>query len=234
MTAEDRILAAELAIGLLDGEERASASARATVDPDFAQEVDWWQQRMAPFYAQVGDVSPPSYLRERIAARLEVPSLDERRSRSRWRLLGLGGAIGALAASIVAWTMSPDTPVSTVAPHRSVIAPRPLVASLLPADKSAEPPIVVMLEPGAARLRLSATIEVSADRDVQLWLIRAGAAAPISLGVLSSAADRQLRLRKADLPVAGDQLAASIEPVGGSPTGQPTGPVVFSGKVAQI
>lgn len=234
MTPEDRIFAAELAIGLLAGEEQVSASARAAVDPEFAREVEWWQHGLAPLHAQVGDVPPPAYLRERIAARLEVPSLDDRRGKSKWRLLGLGGAIGALAASIVAWTMSPDTPASTVSPQRSVIAPRPLVASLLPADKSAKQPIVVMLEPDAARLSLSSAIQVPAGRDVQLWLIRAGAAAPISLGVLSSASDRQLRVQRTDLPVAGDQLAASIEPVGGSPTGQPTGPVVLSGEVAEI
>jgi anti-sigma-K factor RskA len=233
MTAEDRISAAELALGLLTDNEQASASARAAVDPDFAQEVEWWQHKLAPLYAHVDDVLPPSYLRDRIAARLEVPTLEERQGNPKWRLLGFGGAVGALAASIVAWMMSAETPVSTVSPLHAAVADRPLVASLLPIGKSEEPAVTVMLERDTGSLSLSAKIQAPAARNVQLWLIR-GTATPVSLGVLSGTSGKAVRLQKADLPVVGDQLAASIEPLGGSPTGQPTGPVILSGKVTEI
>lgn len=233
MTDDDRVTAAELAIGLLAGEEHVRARSRAIIDPAFAQEVEWWQQRLAPFYAQVAEESPPPYLRERIASRLDVPMMQERRGTSSWRLVGFGGALGALAASIIAWMMSANMLAPTVSPPQSVIASRPLVASLLPTDETKEAPVVVLLERDTRRLSLSAKIQAPDARDVQLWLIRAGAT-PISLGVLSATSNKSLRLQRTDLPDVGDALAASIEPLGGSPTGKPTGPVVLSGAVAEI
>ena len=38
-------------------------------------------------------------------------------------------------------------------------------------------------------------------------------------------------LRAAQIPPAGNVLAVSLEPPGGSPTGSPTGPVLYQGKV---
>ena len=64
-----------------------------------------------------------------------------------------------------------------------------------------------------------------ADKSYELWSI-APNEAPKSLGVVEQASLSR------DLPVdpAGDlTLAISLEPKGGSPTGAPTGPVVFTG-----
>jgi anti-sigma-K factor RskA len=52
--------------------------------------------------------------------------------------------------------------------------------------------------------------------------------------VLPAATASHLRLARATLPVAGDQVAISIEPAGGSPTGQPTGPVIAAGALAEV
>ncbi|SEK66711.1 Anti-sigma-K factor RskA [Sphingomonas palmae] len=237
MTDDDRVTAAEVAIGLLTGDEAADARARAAVDPSFAREIDWWQQRLAPLFAQVGDVEPPSYLRERIDARLDVPTIGAHGGRAgagaKWRLLGLGGALGALAASIVALMIPATPPIPTSPAPQVATATRPLVASLLPTTGSTKQPVTVLLERDAARLRLSASIAVPDGRSAQLWRIPAGGA-PVPLGVLSRASQAYVRLQQSNLPAAGDQLAVSIEPVGGSPTGQPTGPVIFAGVVTTV
>jgi anti-sigma-K factor RskA len=75
-------------------------------------------------------------------------------------------------------------------------------------------------------------IDIPPDRTLQLWMLPA-AGNPQSLGVidtatvarvaLSAPADEALR----NVPA----LAVSLEPRGGSPTGLPTGPVLFSGPV---
>ena len=57
----------------------------------------------------------------------------------------------------------------------------------------------------------------------ELWLIAPGAA-PVSLGLLQ---DRPLLITH-ETPPAGFTFAVSIEPEGGSPTGQPTGPVILT------
>ena len=64
----------------------------------------------------------------------------------------------------------------------------------------------------------------------ELWVIPADGK-PRSLGTMKSA--KQMHMRLADalavLLQQGATIAISVEPPGGSPTGQPTGPVVASG-----
>lgn len=81
---------------------------------------------------------------------------------------------------------------------------------------------------------MSAGINVPAGRSAQLWLID-GAAAPVPIGLLNaSSGGMSADLQIAEAVSQGSTLAISIEPAGGSPTGQPTGPVVASGTLVQI
>ena len=66
------------------------------------------------------------------------------------------------------------------------------------------------------------------DRDYELWALPKGGS-PVSLGVLPSKGFARHVLSPAQKrAVAGSiQIAVSIEPTGGSPTGQPTGAIVF-------
>jgi anti-sigma-K factor RskA len=73
---------------------------------------------------------------------------------------------------------------------------------------------------------------VASDRNTELWLIPAGSA-PISVGVFPPGDPKRFHLDKALLDRLGPTaaLAVSLEPVGGSPTGQPTGPVIAKGAI---
>ncbi|MBN8841445.1 MAG: hypothetical protein J0I25_14735, partial [Sphingomonadales bacterium] len=62
------MLAAELALGLLDGEERAAALRRMLVDPAFAREVEDWRHRLAGLFDDVVEVAAPVSIAERLAA----------------------------------------------------------------------------------------------------------------------------------------------------------------------
>jgi anti-sigma-K factor RskA len=73
------------------------------------------------------------------------------------------------------------------------------------------------------------------QRSMELWLIPAGDK-PHSLGLI--AAGQPVRV---DIPAdlartitTDAALAVSLEPLGGSPTGQPTGPVIASGKLTSL
>lgn len=59
-------MAAELALGLLEGAERANALRLVLSDPDFAAEVDAWRARLGPLYDGFADVPAPAGLMERI------------------------------------------------------------------------------------------------------------------------------------------------------------------------
>jgi anti-sigma-K factor RskA len=67
-----------------------------------------------------------------------------------------------------------------------------------------------------------------AGSDYELWALPKGAA-PVSLGVLpaAGAASRTLTLMQKQALALSTQVAVSIEPLGGSRTGQPTGAVLY-------
>ena len=50
----DQTLAAEYALGLLEGEDLLAARARVASDALFAAEVDQWQDRLAPLADHIG------------------------------------------------------------------------------------------------------------------------------------------------------------------------------------
>ena len=71
------------------------------------------------------------------------------------------------------------------------------------------------------------------DRAFELWAIAPGATRPRSLGVIPPGGELKLSPLPPDLRD-GATLAISVEPLGGSPTQQPTGPVVFVGSVKAV
>jgi anti-sigma-K factor RskA len=109
------------------------------------------------------------------------------------------------------------------------------VAVLESAD--ARPGLIVTVQPAVGRAIIRPlAVSVANDRALELWLIEGQGRPPRSLGLL----DRQQKtsltlpaeLRSALEPSAG--LAVSLEPPGGSPTGKPTGPVIYQGPILAL
>ena len=98
------------------------------------------------------------------------------------------------------------------------------------------PPVVTIaaflaeeLPDGGLLLRAVTPVAVAVGKDLELWALPPGATRPISLGVIPAAAQR-LAVPHPDVRLAQrTQLMVSLEPKGGSPTGQPTGQVLFAG-----
>ena len=82
-------------------------------------------------------------------------------------------------------------------------------------------------------LRAVTTATPPSDRAFELWAIAPGATQPRSLGVISPNGELKLSRLPADLRD-GATLAISIEPIGGSPTQLPSGPVVYIGSVKAV
>jgi len=76
---------------------------------------------------------------------------------------------------------------------------------------------------------------VAANQSTEMWLIPQGMK-PISLGVIDAQRPTLVHVAQAQLQRLGPQttLAVSLEPHGGSPTGEPTGPVLAAGKPHEI
>ncbi len=226
--AEPDVAAAELALGTLDGEERAAALRRVLAEPDFAAEVERWRQWLAQLFDLWPEAEPPEGLIDRIDASLGGPSPASARSRRfPWPLLAIAStALAACLLVIVA--LRPGE-----APRAPVATPAPLVAALA-GQGAARDAVAATFDAGAGALRLTAAPTVPAGRVAQLWVI-GGDGMPYPLGLLAGAAT-QLPLTPTDRArlVPGATLAISIEPPGGSPTGKPTGAVIAAGPLAKV
>jgi anti-sigma-K factor RskA len=81
--------------------------------------------------------------------------------------------------------------------------------------------------------RVSATPET--DRSYELWLISSKFPNPRSLGVVGGEefTTRPLPANFDRDTIRGASYAVSLEPAGGSPSGVPTGPILFTGKMVE-
>jgi anti-sigma-K factor RskA len=73
------------------------------------------------------------------------------------------------------------------------------------------------------------TLDVDATRALELWAVP-GQGAPRSLGLIQL--DRTTVLQREQVLNGTAALAVSLEPPGGSPTGAPTGPILYTGAVS--
>ena len=106
MTA-DQLLAAEYALGLLEGEDLLAARARESADPAFARDVAEWQERLAPLADDIGPRMPREEVWQRIEAELGADSGNAqvvalRRSLRRWQWAGGLSAAAAIALAFLA------------------------------------------------------------------------------------------------------------------------------------
>lgn len=210
---QDR-LAAEYALGTLRGRARERLRRWMRDDPALERAVAQWESRLAPMTETVRPVTPPSRVWRGIAARIAPPNTS-----SWWKTLGLF-ASGAIAALLLAAVLLPQ--------------PKPVASyvAVLSDPKTQKPVLLVTAARTSDQLqikRLDPAIQVS-DRDLELWALPTGGK-PQSLGVVPAGEKSLIRMAAvadktlSDVPM----LAISLEPKGGSTTGAPTGPVLYSG-----
>jgi anti-sigma-K factor RskA len=231
LTSEERdLLAAELAMGLLDGDERAEAETLAARDHDFRAAVAGWTARLAPMLEDVAPAVPPERLWARIDARIAPAAsnvVELRREVGLWRGYSLAAtAIAASLALVVVTRPSsqpqPATPQTLVAMMQSDAGPARLVATYDPASRR----LIVAAAAGMAP---------APGHAHELWLIPASGGKPHPMGIVSATAPNKMDV---PMPMAGDvregaTFAISVEPPSGSPTGAPTGPVIAAGKLTR-
>jgi anti-sigma-K factor RskA len=244
MTENDDLegLAAEYVLGSLSLAERREVDARRRRDRALDQAVSAWESRLGPMSAAVEGIEPPPELFARIASRLwgaERASGTVVQMPARQRAGGLRAFAGvsALAACLlllaVGWLLvnAPGNPTLLVAElHRS-----PGAAADEGAGPKGAPAVRVSLDLKANSMTVDpVSLRPTPRRNFELWLLRSGNAAPLSLGLISHASPTKVPWRE-DYPTSGlvdDTLALSLEPEGGSRAGAPTGPILFVGKLA--
>ena len=108
----------------------------------------------------------------------------------------------------------------------------PAFVSVLTASDSVPRMVVSLHGANDLRVRMVKPWSNTEGKSLELWVLPKNGA-PRSLGVIDNHQDTRLRLALSDPRLqSANALAVSLEPRGGSPTGQPTGPVLCSGVIA--
>lgn len=221
---DDELLAAEYALGVLASAERATAAERIAREPAFAALVAAWEERLAPWAGEIDEVAPSPHVWDSIASALPAPTKQRTglwQSLAFWR--GLALASGALAAVCLGALIYLGT----------LSQPSPLVATI---DGGGHHHFVATVDPGTGTIAVvPASFAAVPAKAPQLWLIPSDGK-PRPLGLLRADRTVTIAIPRALIPhtTRDAVLAVSLEPPGGSPTGQPTGPVIATGKLTTL
>lgn len=213
--------AAEFVLGTLDPEERRAFLLRLAREPDLARAVSAWRERLAPLGLAAPDVAPPAGLWPRIEQAIGAApaAANDDRPLRRWKA-------GALAASLLALV----TTGLALRPRTEPMMHGSLAALT---EQGGTPAVLVAYDPKREMLKvMPVAIPPQAGGSLQLWLMAEGTA-PESIGMLTPGMTPMIRRMPLD-PARRPVFAVSVEPVGGSPTGRPTGRIAWSGRMMPI
>ena len=219
-------LAAEFALGTLQGRARRRFERSLKEEPALRRLVVAWQERLTPLNEGIAPVQPPARVWRSIEQRIRKTS---RRGASIWDSLGFwrtASFVASAAVVLLAVVLTTATPTSK--PHDTMVA--------VLSDEQSNPAITVSWQAdprGAERLRVRVMghAEMAPDTAWELWMLPGGDQKPVSLGLITTHENQTVVLPR-PLAVKINQasgLAMSVEPKGGSPTGVPTGPILYKG-----
>jgi anti-sigma-K factor RskA len=214
-------LAAEYVLGTLRGRARRRFE-RWLVSPQVGEIVKAWEERLAGLEPRLEKVAPPATVWRGIENRLEL----RRRPAMRWL---------AIAASLVFFAVigfyairRPPPPPELTASYKALIQENPQTIYWS---------VELLGDNQELAVHVQTAHALEAGKALELWVLPApnvNNGQPVSLGLLPTrGAERRALTAAQRAALAGArQLAVSLEPAGGSPTGLPTGPVLHVAALA--
>ena len=205
------LLAAEFALGTLVGRARRSFARRIARDAFVARRVRAWEDRFAVLALRLSPVAPSPAAWEAIARRTAGGSLS-----GRWR--ALAAALAVVAVLGFGWVVWQE------------LRPRePQAMAVVATEAGAKLwNVALAADGGYLEVEVVGDVRYPSDRARELWALPPDAA-PVSLGLMPPRGRLRLPLndrQRAALGLA-PNVAVSDEPAGGSPTGAPTGAVLY-------
>jgi anti-sigma-K factor RskA len=212
-------LAREYVIGTLHGRARRRFARVLSSSLVARRAVASWERQLVPLAASVRPVQPPveSWSRIETAIGRRKPGAPATFGGG-WAALAAGFALVAILFGSLYFTQAPTVE-------------QPTYVAVVTDDATG--PVWLMQGFEQARSLRVTTVNprpVPAGSSYELWMLPGGGAQPVSLGLIPDAGAATLTLTAAQLAVLGNTptLAVSVEPAGGSPTGLPTGPVIYT------
>ncbi|MAX32316.1 MAG: hypothetical protein CME72_04520 [Halomonadaceae bacterium] len=244
MTQHDDLdmLAAEYALGTLDADTRADVARRRQQEPELEALIQAWEARLAPLGDEAVAVAPGPELKERIEQRIRAIEAEAQEAQAKQNAeqteppASDHPQVATLRRRLVRWQWSTGL-ASAAALVLAVILAGPLGKA--PSDPSfvavfqeddRQPAFMLSVDLSNKQLNvLPVSAEPLANKSYQLWIKEDSLGPnPRSVGVLND----DLSLDAGALSDYDPALlkratfGISIEPSGGSPTGQPTGPAI--------
>jgi len=240
-------LAAEYALGTLRGRARARFEKLLRGDSALGEAVAFWNERFSEFAARLRPVAPREVvwtaleqtihqsarpmteLRAYRAPRAEAtPAALGTRFWRNWAIAASLAAVALAAGLVRQWEHTDDLLVALEAAQNQ---PAPYVAVFQATGSDAR--WAITLHPQDHRMRVVLSGEsMPADvarRSLELWMLDSSGK-PHSLGLLPVQGHQPHEMPLPDMPPSELRdsltLAVSVEPMGGSPTGLPTGKVL--------
>ncbi|MFC0341397.1 anti-sigma factor [Paracoccus niistensis] len=214
-------------LGLLDERIEAELEAALADDPAWTAAVARARDRLLPLDMTAAELPGAATLWDRIAPQLghaelarpsaPAPANDARPPR-RWLPVGIAAAAGVLAGALLG---------------ASWFSADPVVIAVLMDDTDNPTAVVEDFGASDARIRFVRSVAVPEGRQMQVWTLPSAETGPVSLGLLMDATGADLDPPRLPAPANGQLYEITLEPLGGSPTGRPTGAILAKGLAAR-
>jgi len=216
------LLAGEYVLGLLTGAARRRFERLLMESGTLRASVTAWEGRFAAWALTLPPEQPPNYLWWRVLGRVRSERLPRRQQLHNvfWR----GWAVAAtvlLAIIIVGQSV------------RRPMQEKPAEFALV-SDKQGQPLWVISVHPESQSIDMKAMADNTPPpgKSYELWMLP-GSGKPVAMGLMNSTGIASETVPPEMLAAIANAkvLAISLEPAGGSPTGQPTGPVLYTAAI---
>jgi anti-sigma-K factor RskA len=216
-------LAAEYVLGTLRYRARRRFE-RWLLSPQVGALVKAWEERLEGLEPRLEPVAPPATVWQGIEEKLQLRAM-QRRPAMRW--LAIAASLAFFATIGVFLTQKP--------PVTDTVTPVPQLASTQRSFLQADPETIywrveILGNNQEISLHVHKVHELPPGKSHELWALPEGGGNPVSLGLMPHTGDHHRVLTPVQqAALAGSKrIAVSLEPVGGSPIGAPTGPVLLT------
>jgi anti-sigma-K factor RskA len=215
-----RALAADYAIGLMPTTARRRFENLLIDDPNLRAEVAQWQESLVGLTTSLEPQPVPERVWQQIVARIEPQRLHVPEKRPFWSWMRIAAVACTLLVAVIVGVIynrdKPDFNATLVAGNQ-------------------QPALTVQAFDRYLKIDPVAVASVEAGRSLELWAIPADGV-PVSLGVIPDNGKGRVDLSDSQRRLLGSQttMAITLEQKGGSPSGKPTGPILYKGQLASL
>lgn len=225
-------LAAGYVLGTMSARARRRFEIYLRGNPPLRRAVTRWEERLCPLAEALPPVQPPGRVWNAIAKRLRLVPASRPgfwNSLSFWRMASFASAV-LVVGLVVVGTFKHEAPVQTAQVNAGRMV---VVMNDVATNKPAMTASWDMGGPGdrMMRIRVMGHAEMGPNTSWEMWILPEAGGKPVSLGLITTHETQLMKIPAAMAARldAAPGLAMSVEPAGGSPTGLPTGPVLYVG-----